>query len=118
MIKLNEVLRIPTVSSHEDLMISFIEKFCIENNLSYKKDHKNNLYVTKGNADYYPCVVSHMDTVHKDHLELIKAKVNLEIEEIVYKNEKRLCAYNPIRNAPTGIGGDDKCGVYICLKFK
>lgn len=117
MIKLNEILRIPTYSSHEELMISFIENFCIENNFTYKKDHKNNLYVTKGVADYYPCVVSHMDTVHKDHVELIKKKVKLEIEEIIYKGEKRLCAYNPITNLPTGIGGDDKCGVYICLKL-
>lgn len=117
MIKLNDVLEIPTYSSHEDLLVSFVENFCIERNIHYKKDRKNNIYITKGKAEYFPCAVAHLDTVHRDHVELIKQKINLGIEEVVMGNEKRLYAYNPITNRPTGIGGDDKCGVYICLQL-
>ena len=29
---------------------------------------KGNIYVTKGNAPNYPCIVSHTDSVHKHHI--------------------------------------------------
>jgi tripeptide aminopeptidase len=117
MITLKEILQIPTCSSNEELLVSFIENFCIKNNYSYKKDHKNNLYITKGTAKYFPCVVAHTDTVHDDQIELISNDLNLQLKEKIFNEEKRLYAYNPLTNKPTGIGGDDKCGVYICLRL-
>ena len=54
-----------------------------------------NIYLTKGSekmtqGEYYPCVVSHMDTVHKNHTTLIHNNERLEIKEklsnLYYKN--------------------------------
>jgi hypothetical protein len=58
-----------------------------------------------------------MDTVHKDQIYLIQKDINLDIEECNVDGQTLLYARNPINGSPTGIGGDDKCGVYICLKL-
>jgi putative aminopeptidase FrvX len=75
-----------------------------------------NVYATKKSGEtpsdfYYPCVISHTDTVHS-------------ISEIIVKEESKpnaqgeyklaLKGYNQ-HGKPTGIGGDDKCGVFACL---
>lgn len=118
MITLKNVLRIPTYSSHEHFLVDFIQNFCEESRYDFKRDEKNNLYVSKGDqSSYVPCVVAHTDSVHRDHVELIGLKMKLEIDEIVKNEETRLYAHNPISGIATGIGGDDKCGVYICLKL-
>lgn len=114
---LREILSIPSFSSKEDLVISFIEKYCSINNYTYFKDYKNNIYITKGEAEYYPCIVAHMDTVHNDQEQLIESKTNLSIFETKNDGLTFLSALNPINNKNTGIGGDDKCGVYICLEL-
>jgi di/tripeptidase len=80
-------------------------------------DENNNIYATKGNLSdstndfYFPCVVSHTDTVH-----------NLDVINIHEENLRNaqnqlklgLKAYNH-HGKPTGIGGDDKCGVFACM---
>ena len=73
-----------------------------------------NLYVTKGISEYYPLVLAHTDSVH-------------DIKEMVVKEEylpnsqgdKKLAlkAYTQDGDLPTGIGGDDKAGVFICLQL-
>ena len=60
---------------------------------------------------YFPCVISHTDTVH--NIDTINIREEMLIntqgeEKLSYK------AYNDEGN-PTGIGGDDKCGVFACL---
>ena len=121
MIKLEEVLEIPTYSGKEELMIKFIKNFCLSNNLEHYTDSKNNIYITKGNineGEYYPCVVAHMDTVHYDQVDLISTNTNLKIKSLLTnENKTKLIGWNPQKDCPTGIGGDDKCGVYICLKM-
>lgn len=124
------------------MVVDFIQNFCVKNKLNYEKDHKGNIYVTKGLADYYPCVVAHMDTVHKDQVSLVDSGTLLDIIEwppgtFIHKESKPCFSYsldgespallnksftilnamNPETNEPTGIGGDDKCGVYICLEL-
>ena len=68
-------------------------------------------------GEYYPCVVSHMDTVHSSHRELIETKTNLIIEDTGESEMGELIAKHPITKEQTGIGGDDKCGVYVCLEM-
>jgi tripeptide aminopeptidase len=101
------------------MLVSFIEKICLDRNYKCFRDCKNNLYVAKSNksVEYFPCVVAHTDTVHTDHGELVELKMKLDIDSIEERGENRLYAYHPITKMPTGIGGDDKCGVYICLKI-
>lgn len=121
MIKLEEVLEIPTCSGKEELMVEFIKGFCEKNNLEYFTDKKNNVYVTKGNLDsgeFYPCVVAHTDTVHFDQDEMISKGSKITIKNLLTSHGKtKWMGWDSDRNVPTGIGGDDKCGVYICLKL-
>lgn len=67
-----------------------------------------NIYVTKGIADSYPCIVSHTDTVHKiipqDHFTIIA-------------NNEFAIGYNRDKMQATGCGGDDKVGIYVCLQL-
>ena len=61
-----------------------------------------NIYITKGEAKNYPCVVAHMDTVHKIVEDLYVLQVG-----------HKLTGFNRIKMEQTGIGGDDKVGIFI-----
>ena len=115
---LKDVLSVPTISTQEDLMREYIIAFAINNDIKYKIDHKGNIYLTKGSekmtsGEYYPCVVSHIDTVHHHHKELIEKNERL----VILEKEDKLTAYHPDSGEQTGIGGDDKCGVFVCLSM-
>lgn len=120
MLSLKNVLQIPSVYGNEELVARYIEDFCIENKITYTKDLKGNIYVTKGKikpGEYFPCMVAHMDTVHKDQITLVEQNIPLEILEEQIDGKTFMWAYHPLNQNLTGIGGDDKCGVYICLRL-
>ena len=112
---LKEVLSIPTKSYQEDLMIDFITTWLEDNNIPFYVDDFYNIYATKKTDDieFFPCVVAHTDTVHTiDTINVVEemlpdAQGNIKLS---------LKAYNDSGN-PTGIGGDDKCGVFACLEL-
>jgi putative aminopeptidase FrvX len=96
-------------------MIQFLCEWLLENNIPYQVDKMGNVYATKQTDDieYFPCVVAHTDTVHE--LDTIN------IREMMLPNDQKelkpaLKAFNN-EGLPTGIGGDDKCGVYVCLEL-
>jgi putative aminopeptidase FrvX len=113
---LKEVLSIPTKTYQEDLMVEYLTKWLEENSIPYNVDEYNNIYAIKQTdefIDYFPCVIAHTDTVHSID------SINIELEML--DNEQgepklSLKAYNNL-GIPTGIGGDDKCGVYACLEL-
>jgi len=112
---LKEVLSVPTKTYKEGLMVEFLEKWLTDNNFEYYLDDMNNIYVTKqtDEVEFFPCVVSHTDTVH--NIDTINVKEEtLPNEQGVFK--PALKAYND-SGKPTGIGGDDKCGVFACLEL-
>ena len=115
---LKEVLSLPSISGDESMVRDYIIEYAKTNGIEYYTDKKGNLYLTKGVLDstdeYFPCVVSHMDTVHRSHRNLIENKVRLTIKE---DNLGWLTAHHPETDKQTGIGGDDKCGVYVCLEL-
>ena len=115
---LKEVLSLPSISGDESMVRDYIIEYAKTNGIEYYTDKKGNLYLTKGMLDstdeYFPCVVSHMDTVHRSHRNLIENKVRLTIKE---DNLGWLTAHHPETDKQTGIGGDDKCGVYVCLEL-
>ncbi len=121
MIKLEEILEIPTFTGSEDMMVEFIRDFCIKNNFDHYLDKKNNIYITKGvvgEEEYYPCLVAHTDTVHRDQEDLLLNGEKITIKNLLTSEGKtKLMGWNSLRDVPTGIGGDDKCGIYICLKM-
>jgi di/tripeptidase len=113
---LKQVLSVPTKSRQEGLMVEFLTNYLKEKNYDFYLDAMSNIYVTKKTSDdveYFPCVVSHTDTVHK--LDTINV-----VQEYLpnYQGEIKLSlkAYNNM-DEPTGIGGDDKCGVFACLSL-
>jgi hypothetical protein len=65
-----------------------------------------NIYITKGSADDYPCMVAHMDTVH----DIVEDLYPLEIDGCI-------TGFNRVTMEQTGIGGDDKVGIYITLEM-
>jgi len=115
---LKEILSLPSISSNESMVRDYILEFAENNQILSTVDHKGNVYLTKGSekmtsGEYYPCVVSHMDTVHRSHIEYIINKERLDIVE----DDGKLTARHPNTDKQTGIGGDDKCGVYVCLEM-
>ena len=112
---LKDVLSVPTKTYQEGLMVEFITNWLSENNIPFYIDEYQNIYATKQTfeVDYFPCVIAHTDTVHNID--------TINVKEETLKNAQgelkpALKAYNDMGN-PTGIGGDDKCGVYACLEL-
>ena len=67
-------------------------------------DQWNNVYIRKGKPGIVPCVVAHLDTVHL----LVPTKL-VEQDGILFGVDAQ--------GRRTGIGADDKAGVYICLEL-
>ena len=114
---LKEVLSVPTKTYQEERMVAFLVNWLTENKIPHFVDEFNNVYATKQESSdlpedfYFPCVISHTDTVHNiDTINVVEEMLpNAQGEiKLSYK------AYNDLGH-PTGIGGDDKCGVFACL---
>lgn len=102
--KLIDVLSVQSESYNQYRMFAYIVRELKRLGCTYYS-HNGNLYATKGIADKYPCVVSHMDTVHDIGEDLTV----LEIDGV-------LTGFNRYTMTQSGIGGDDKVGVFICLQ--
>ena len=123
--KFKELLSVPSKTYQEEDMVEHIcNELDLIEGVMYYRDEMMNVYATKGvleEGEYYPMFIAHTDTVHT------------KIDKIVVKEEKLkrpntfgktfddtlvdvLKAYDEEGN-PTGIGGDDKCGIFICLEL-
>jgi len=102
--RLINVLSVPSFSGKESKMTQYILDYCQAHNLSAYSDEYGNVYVTKGLAEVYPCVVSHIDTVHP-----ITEMDVCDAGDVLF-------AMTP-DGRRTGIGGDDKAGVFVCLEI-
>lgn len=93
--------------SDEDInMRNYVKSVLSSNNICFWEDKYGNIYAHKGESETYPCIVSHMDTVHS-HIKDFTIK---KLDEYLY-------AFNNISIKQTGIGGDDKVGIYLTLQF-
>ena len=113
---LKSVLSVPTATHREDKLVEFICSWLKEKNIDYYIDEMLNIYATKqtdANIEYFPCVVSHTDTVHGLN------PINV-VEEMLKNSQGEfkasLKAYDD-NGRPTGIGGDDKAGVFACMQI-
>lgn len=97
-----EICWIQSHYSNEKLMTLYLDKKLNQLNLIYTIDSVGNIIVTKGTSKTFPCVVSHMDTVHKV----------INNYKICFDDTKRV-----LFGKTSGIGGDDKCGIFSCLYF-
>jgi di/tripeptidase len=115
---LKEVLSVPTKTYQEEMMVQYISDWLKNENIDHYVDEHMNVYAIKQSEKvepdfYFPCVVSHTDTVH--NIDTINIREEMKPNS---KGELKLSlkAYND-SGRPTGIGGDDKCGVFACLKL-
>jgi len=142
-IELNSLIKLFSIqnpSGQENFIRKYIlaevKKLKKTSKIEYNVDSYGNVLITKGtlktSKDYYPCLVAHMDSV----FELVaEYKVN---KTLTSNGETKLygtCAPREIKNFNysnipnskttftteisnnTGIGGDDKCGIWLALKL-
>ena len=112
---LKDILAVPTKTHEEGRLIDFLVDYFDRKEVGLMKDDMGNLMVVKGNADYYPCVVAHTDTVHP-----IDGEIDIRtVQRPNTCGEMRtaLTGFRPGTDDPTGCGGDDKAGVFICLQL-
>lgn len=102
--KLLEVLSIQSESYNQWRIFAYIIRQLKAAGCNYYT-YNGCIYATKGDADLYPCVVSHMDTVHDIAEDLIPIEINGNIT-----------GFNAVTMEQTGIGGDDKVGIFIALQ--
>ena len=96
-----DTLSIQSSSGNEYQMIAYIKDFCFKNVPEAKVEIKdNNIYITKGVSDVYPCIVSHTDTVHDIHKNYR-----------VFDDNGCIFAFNSETGTQVGVGGDDKVGI-------
>jgi tripeptide aminopeptidase len=114
---LKEVLSIPTKTYQEDLMVAYLTNWLKTNGIDYYVDSYKNIYATKGDTSnlpesfYFPCVIAHTDTVHQIDVINVVEDERYNAQGLLKPSLK---AYND-KGRPTGIGGDDKCGVFACM---
>lgn len=95
-------------SDEEKRMRRFIKKH-IKNTVPsaiVTQDEYGNLFVTKGEAESYPCLCAHMDQVQ--HLQP-KDFVCVESQGVIF-------GYSPKVRKQCGLGADDKNGIFIALQ--
>lgn len=106
---MRSIFSIQSESGNMMAMNYFIHKY-IENlkddSIDVESDDSGNIYVTKGSAETYPCIVSHIDTVH----DIIPDDAYLVLD-----NDIEFFAIDLETRQSTGIGGDDNNGIYCCL---
>lgn len=123
---LKEILSIPSFYGREEKVRQYILDWAVARNISYFIDKIGNIYLTKGVSDYYPCMVAHMDTVHRiqysgiDIVEETYVKNSIDYSSVC-EGKKVLRGYvggkTHTKNNRTGCGGDDKAGIYLALEI-
>lgn len=111
-----EVMKVPTVSSEEYRLVTFIILWARRNGVKYEFDEKGNVYLTKGEVgenEYYPCVTAHLDSVQTNHKPYAQVGWELDVKTSVDATTKK----HKIFCDGFGIGGDDKAGVLIGLSM-
>lgn len=106
---LKRLYSICSPSGKEQKMMTFLCSYIkqLPGNIAVSKDKFGNLYVVKGEAETYPCLVSHIDQVSRcNHSKDFKA---VETREVIF-------GYSPKHKRFENLGADDKNGVFICLE--
>jgi len=88
-----------------------IQAYCIEyaqlTGANVTVDEVGNVYITRGNAATFPCFVAHMDEVHQTRTKNFKTQT---VGNTIF-------GYDFGTESFTGIGADDKNGIYVILKM-
>ena len=109
-----ELMSIPTVSSAEYRLVTFVILWARRNGIKYEFDDYGNIYLTKGEVaegEYYPCVTAHLDSVQSKQKAYAQAGQELDIKTRIVAKKHEIYVDG------MGIGGDDKAGVLIGLSM-
>ena len=101
---LKRLYAINSKSGREDEIKRFILSSLSHITLDIKEDEFGNLFLTKGNAEVYPCVAAHLDEVH------------MPSARIIVETPPTICAVNT-EGARVGLGADDKNGLWIIINL-
>ena len=105
--KLMALYNIASPSGREGKMARFITSELERMGIFHCKDRYGNIYAVKGNRKSYPCVVAHMDEVHR-------RKTGTYATHLVANS--MIVGYSHKYKRMAGIGADDKNGIWVCLK--
>lgn len=108
---LKSLLYIQTPSGEDgpqEELINWIYSYLEANEIEYQStiDEYGNLYITKGEAELYPCIVAHLD-INQDF------KVDFEI----FQTSKFMFGFDNKTGQQCGLGFDDKVGVCFALQM-
>lgn len=105
---LKQLYKLHSPSGNERAMKRFIRKYIRKHipDTEIRTDRKGNLYVIKGMAGTYPCIVAHLDQVQRGHS---RDFIPIETRELIF-------GYSPKNRKQEGLGADDKNGIWIALK--
>ena len=107
---LKSILSAQSYSYNTAKMVAIVAKYA-ESFGAKVWEEKGNLYAVKGDdsdGTGYPCIVSHTDTVHK---------IIPDGDYTLLCSEDAIVGYNKSKKEVSGVGGDDKVGIYICLQM-
>lgn len=95
------------MSGQEGAMRKFVKNYVkgMSGDITLRQDH-GNIYITKGEAETYPCLVAHLDQVQTKHSKDFK----------VFETDGCLFGYSLTNRRVEGLGADDKNGIWIALK--
>ncbi len=105
---LKRLYGIHSPSGKEKRMRNFINAYITENvpGARIMVDNTGNLFITKGEAETYPCLAAHLDQVQRYRSQDFRA---VETHDIIF-------GYSPSNRRQEGLGADDKNGIWIALK--
>ena len=105
---LKQLYGIHSPSGKEKEIRTFRQKHITRNipGAHVRTDKAGNLFVAKGRAESYPCLVAHMDQVQQHRSRNFTV---VETDDILF-------GYSPSKRRYEGLGADDKNGIWIALK--
>ena len=106
--RLIELYNISSPSRKEKMMSAYIMAELKKMGVSCRKDRTGNIYAVKGKAATYPCVVAHIDEVHDNETGSYGGYIVAD---------EMVVGYDRVHKCQTGIGADDKNGIWICLRM-
>ena len=99
------VLEVQSYSGKDQEMRAYLERELASIEGCEFYDDGDNIYAGKGTGQRV-CMVAHMDTVHP---------ITDDLTAVVIKG--KITGMNAVKMEQTGIGGDDKVGIYIALQM-